>query len=217
MIIEELMVEELACVAPDDMFSSAVSVMSEKALSCVLITQNGKPEGIVTERDVVSFFTKNLLNEMEKSPSFHDVAIGDVITKRPVCVHKSTSLYDALSLAQRRNLRHLLVIDEDDVLVGLVTQSDMTEAYLRLLERQKELETENEALYQLSHQDSLMNIGNRRAMTVALDAAEAIAKRYKKTYSVALIDVDFFKKYNDHYGHPPCNNQPNVLVRPSLH
>lgn len=132
---------------------------------------------------------------------FRIFAVSDVITREPVCVHKSTSLYDALLLAQRRSLRHLLVIDKDDVLVGLVTQSNMTEAYLKLLERESELETENEALYLLSHQDSLMSIGNRRAMTVALDATGALAERYKKTYSVALIDVDFFKKYNDHYGH----------------
>jgi len=38
-------------------------------------------------------------------------------------------------------------------------------------------------------------------MTIALDFIEASSKRYKNTYSVALIDVDFFKKYNDHYGH----------------
>lgn len=33
MIIEELMVEDLACVTPDEMFSSAISMMNDQALS----------------------------------------------------------------------------------------------------------------------------------------------------------------------------------------
>jgi len=123
------------------------------------------------------------------------------MTIEPVCVHESTSLYDGLLLAQSRGLRHILVVDENELLVGLVTQTDMTNAYVKLLERQTELETANQALHLLSFEDSLMGIGNRRAMEVELSFAEALEKRYKKTYAVALIDVDFFKKYNDHYGH----------------
>jgi len=142
-----------------------------------------------------------MLNITPANSYFHDVPVSDVMTTDPVCVHESTSLYEGLLLSRNRSLRHLLVVDKNGGLVGLVTQSNMTDAYIKLLERQTELETENQALYQLAREDSLMGIGNRRAMEVELSSAEALAKRYKKTYSVALIDVDFFKNYNDHYGH----------------
>ena len=46
-----------------------------------------------------------------------------------------------------------------------------------------------------------MGIDNRRAMEVEMDFTEAYSKRYKKSYSVALMDVDYFKAYNDCYGH----------------
>lgn len=90
--------------------------------------------------------------------------------------------------------------------MGLVTQTDMVNAYIKLMERQTKLEIANKALRTLSYEDPLMEIGNRRAMEVDLNFTESLAKRYKKPYSVALIDVDFFKKYNDHYGHQAGDN-----------
>jgi diguanylate cyclase (GGDEF)-like protein len=95
----------------------------------------------------------------------------------------------------------LLVVDDSENLVGLVTQTDMANAYVSIIARQQELEVANQTLHLLSHEDALMHIGNRRAMEVELSFTEASSKRYQKNYSVALMDIDFFKKYNDHYGH----------------
>ena len=46
-----------------------------------------------------------------------------------------------------------------------------------------------------------MAIGNRRAMEVDLAHIHAEALRYDRVYSIVSLDTDFFKKYNDHYGH----------------
>ena len=201
MNVAELMAKIVVSVSPDEVFSTVVSLMREKNCSCILVSENEKPKGIVTERDVVRFFAKILLPDKAAHTYFKDVPVGEVMTPEPVCVQETTSLYDALMLSRSRSLRHLLVVDENESLVGLVTQTDMVNAYVRLMERQTELESENQALRQLSHEDSLMKIGNRRAMEVDLNFTEASAKRYKTSYAVALIDVDLFKKYNDHYGH----------------
>ena len=78
-------------------------------------------------------------------------------------------------------------------LIGLVTQTDMVNAYVQMLERQDELESENQHLHVLSNQDPLMKIGNRRAMDVELSFVEAASRRYGKSYAIALMDVDLFK------------------------
>lgn len=201
MVVAELMAKVVVSISPKEMFSTAVLLMREKNCSCILVSENGKPKGIITERDVARFFAKALLSEAAAHLHFNDVPVRDVMTPEPVCVQENTPLYDALLLSRSRSMRHLLVVDENEKLSGLVTQTDMVNAYVKLMERQTELESANQALRLLSHEDALMKIGNRRAMEVDLNFTEASAKRYNRSYAVALIDVDFFKKYNDHYGH----------------
>lgn len=49
--------------------------------------------------------------------------------------------------------------------------------------------------------DSLTGLGNRRAMEEALNAQFALTGRYRTIFSVAIFDLDFFKRINDEHGH----------------
>jgi two-component system chemotaxis response regulator CheY len=49
--------------------------------------------------------------------------------------------------------------------------------------------------------DALTGIGNRRRFDEDLADIHARAKRRSRPYSLAVVDVDHFKAYNDHYGH----------------
>jgi diguanylate cyclase (GGDEF)-like protein len=197
MMIGELMTAIGACASPDDRVSVVVAKMRENHCSCALISEDGSPLGILTERDIVRVFLQSLTND-----DIADMAISELMTRDPICLSISTSLYDALILARSHKVRHFPVIDNDEQLVGLVTQTDMVNAYITFVEQQADLKKENQHLKLLLNEDVLMKIGNRRAMEVELEFSEASAKRYKKNYCVALLDVDWFKKYNDHYGHP---------------
>jgi diguanylate cyclase (GGDEF)-like protein len=208
MIIGDIMTAINAGVTPDDILSTVITLMRDKRCSCVIISEQGYPKGILTERDVVRIFADTLTKSI-----IPECPISEVMTPEPVCVKQSTSLYDALLLARSRKLRHLLVVGDDDRLVGLVTQTDMADAYVDLLDRQTVLESENQQLQLLSYEDALMKIGNRRAMEVELEFTEASAKRYNKTYAIALIDVDFFKNYNDSYGHQLGDNALQALAK----
>lgn len=183
-------------VAPTASLSTVIALMSENMCSCVVISEEGVPTGIFTERDAVGILDKLVHHQQDPS-----IAISEVMSKDPVSVQKTTPLYDALLLIRKRRLRHLIVMDEQNQLAGLVTQSDIVAAYVTMFEQQNKLESANQALYLLSNEDELMRIGNRRAMTIELNFTAASARRYDKTYSVALMDVDYFKKYNDYYGH----------------
>jgi diguanylate cyclase (GGDEF)-like protein len=54
---------------------------------------------------------------------------------------------------------------------------------------------------QLARADSLTGLGNRRAFDEALWAEVARTRRMGSTVSVALVDVDGFKRLNDRFGH----------------
>jgi diguanylate cyclase (GGDEF)-like protein len=71
----------------------------------------------------------------------------------------------------------------------------------RLLKVSAELGAANRALERMSRQDSLTELANRRYFDAFLSEEMARARRSKQELSLALCDVDFFKAYNDHYGH----------------
>jgi len=82
------------------------------------------------------------------------------------------------------------------------------ELELRVQERTQELaqvssqlRLVNGALELLSQQDGLTGVANRRFFDRYLAEQQAIAHRYGRTLALMLCDVDYFKSYNDHYGH----------------
>lgn len=70
---------------------------------------------------------------------------------------------------------------------------------------QKEAEKELERLYteveQLSRLDGLTGIANRRMFDQTLDKEWSRAQRNQSPISLIMIDIDYFKQYNDYYGH----------------
>jgi diguanylate cyclase (GGDEF)-like protein len=64
-----------------------------------------------------------------------------------------------------------------------------------------QLDVANKSLEQLSLHDGLTGLANRRFFDRYLAEQVAIARRYKRTLALVMYDIDFFKAYNDHYGH----------------
>lgn len=84
---------------------------------------------------------------------------------------------------------------EVDSLVGFMFDiSERKETEQKLLALQKELEA-------LSFKDGLTGVANRRMFDSILEAEWTQARRNSQPLSLILIDIDYFKQYNDHYGH----------------
>ncbi len=70
-----------------------------------------------------------------------------------------------------------------------------------LKQAQQEILGLNQQLEELSHLDGLTGIGNRRLFDLTLTKEWQRAARYQYPLALMMIDIDFFKNYNDHYGH----------------
>jgi two-component system cell cycle response regulator len=57
-------------------------------------------------------------------------------------------------------------------------------------------------MYEAALYDGLTHVFNRKHLEERLDAEVAFAVRHSTELSVAILDIDFFKKVNDTYGHP---------------
>jgi two-component system chemotaxis family response regulator WspR len=81
-------------------------------------------------------------------------------------------------------------------------QLERDEAYRALEALKHQLEVKNAELQLLSAVDGLTGLANRRRFDEALELECRRARRENNSVSLIMTDVDFFKKYNDHYGHP---------------
>jgi diguanylate cyclase (GGDEF)-like protein/PAS domain S-box-containing protein len=84
---------------------------------------------------------------------------------------------------------------EVEALVGFMFDiSERKRSEEKVLSLQRELET-------LSFKDGLTNVPNRRMFDLIFEREWGSARRNGQPLSLILLDVDFFKEYNDHYGH----------------
>ncbi len=83
---------------------------------------------------------------------------------------------------------------------GIFTESIVNR--LKLEESQKQAELLAQELYQLSTQDALTLVTNRRGFDEALVREWKRAKRTNSPLTLLMLDVDFFKHFNDSLGHP---------------
>jgi len=81
-------------------------------------------------------------------------------------------------------------------------QSSERKLEQRVAQRTDELQLLNSKLEALSLTDSLTGIANRRHFDSILQQEWQRAQRLGHPLALAILDVDWFKPYNDHYGHP---------------
>ena len=82
-----------------------------------------------------------------------------------------------------------------DSLVGFMFDiSERKRTEEKLLGLQKELE-------ELSYKDGLTGVSNRRRFDAIMEIEWDNARRNKQPLSLVMLDIDYFKQYNDHYGH----------------
>ncbi len=72
----------------------------------------------------------------------------------------------------------------------------------RLAETNQALEQANQRLNELSRQDALTKIANRRHFDTVLQQEWKRLSRSQLPLSLIMFDVDHFKQFNDHHGHP---------------
>ncbi len=100
-----------------DTVLQALKVMADAHIGAVLITEGGKIVGIYTERDYL------YKGEIE-GRSAKDTKIKDVMTKNMITVTKDTSVEQCIGLMKQYRIRHLPVVEHDQ-LVGLVSMRDV--------------------------------------------------------------------------------------------
>ena len=115
---------------PDASVLEAIRLMAEHHIGSVLVTEAGRPLGIVTERD---YARKVIL--MGRSSA--DTRLSDVMSSPVLSVASSDSIEHCMQMMTDHKIRHLPVLDGGN-LAGMVSIGDLLKALLEL--RQREIE-----------------------------------------------------------------------------
>lgn len=106
-------------IEPTGVVADAIALMQERGVGCVIVAENGKPVGIVTERDIL---TKVLANSL---PS--DTAITEVMTSPPEVVEEGYSVATVIRLMHQGGFRHMPVVDGAQKLRGVISVKRIVE------------------------------------------------------------------------------------------
>ncbi len=205
--VAKVMSTDVMTVQPDTRLETIAADMARRSMSCAVVCDGDKPIGLISEWDL----TRVLSRVLAGAPAPRSAA--DVMSSPAITIASSSRLPEAMDSIRELAIRRLVVTDGEGRLAGLITQTDLLESHAQAIEAARDslegliasrttaLEEANRQLEALALEDSLMGIGNRRAMELDVQKCQNIAARYGRSYGVVLLDVDFFKSYNDHYGH----------------
>lgn len=112
--VNEIMTRELVTAGSSSTIFEVMNLMVEKAVGRALITENGIPVGIFTEKDV-------LKRVMNKDVEPKTTAITKVMTSPVRAVREDTLIVDALGRMYKAKFRHLLIRDEKKRIIGMVS------------------------------------------------------------------------------------------------
>lgn len=118
--------QTLLTLTADVSVRQAAKLMAERHIGAVLITADGRLEGIFTERDVL-----NKIVAPGRDPEA--VKLGEVMTRNPDTVSPDASALDTLIRMQTKGYRHVPVVDDGE-LIGIVSVRDLFNAVKRELE-----------------------------------------------------------------------------------
>jgi two-component system chemotaxis response regulator CheY len=95
----------------------------------------------------------------------------------------------------------VLPLDLDELRMRLTSAGRVTGLYRKLADRNRVLRRDSHASFVAARMDPLTKVANRLRMGEDLQVLWSRARRYGHHYCAALCDIDWFKAYNDHFGH----------------
>lgn len=130
--VSDIMNKEVITLKPTDKLISADDLMNKNLLSHIPITDDKKRlVGLLTKRDILlgtcSYLQKK--GSCKKEKILEDCNIEDLMRGGLITISPSTSLKTAAKIMSENNIGSLPVIDDDEVLVGIVTSSDFVDLY----------------------------------------------------------------------------------------
>jgi CBS domain-containing protein len=108
---------QVHAIGPDARVFDALKLMAEKDVGALVVLDNGKLVGIISERD---YARKVILH----GKSSHDIAVREIMTAKVVTMQPAQTVEDCMAVMTSRRIRHLPVTDGGR-LIGVLSIGDL--------------------------------------------------------------------------------------------
>ena len=118
MLAKDVMKTEVVTVSPSAPITEAALSMREEAIGAlVVVDDEGRPQGIITDRDIVVSVVANSKNPVE-------ILVEEIMTKKLIVVQEDASIFEILKILAKNNIRRVPVMRRGK-LVGIVSVDDL--------------------------------------------------------------------------------------------
>ena len=136
MLVKDQMTTPAITLTPDTPFQEAVKLMRERQIRRIpIVDEQGKLVGIVSERDLLHAEPSpaTSLSIWEMNYLLWKLKVGDLMSKKVITVTPQTALQDAASLLIKHRIGGLPVVDSQQRVIGVITETDIFKAFVALL------------------------------------------------------------------------------------
>lgn len=118
MKVTEIMTSVVQSLEPRDPVKNAAVIMCENDIGSVLVCDDSRVRGILTDRDIV-------IRALAKSSDLSDVTVGEIMSTKPVCCAEDDTIKQAATIMETHQIRRLPVLDREGKLTGIVSLGDI--------------------------------------------------------------------------------------------
>ena len=120
MRIRDLMTSDPVTCGPDTAIVAAARLMADRDIGAIPVLDNGsrRPIGVITDRDITTRI-------VAKGENPGDLTVRDAMTSETVTVTADTTVEDASREMSEKQVRRLIVVDQDGTIRGKVAQADL--------------------------------------------------------------------------------------------
>ena len=116
--VGQLMTKKLETINPSNTAQEAAKKMRDKKVSSLVVTDRGdEPIGIVTERDLVR-------QVCTKDVSSNSIIVHHIMSSPIATIDANSSVEVAADIMIQNKVRHLLVMEDENKVLGIITSSD---------------------------------------------------------------------------------------------
>jgi CBS domain-containing protein len=117
--VDTLRPHEPVTMGPDAVVGDAIALMQDHSIGCVFVTEQGRPIGVFTERDV--------LRKVLPQGLPGDTPIVEVMTRDPQSIRETSTVAGVMVTMHQGGFRHMPVVDDAGCLKGVVSVKRVVE------------------------------------------------------------------------------------------